>query len=289
MPTTSTDRTHPEEWLSTYEALTLERLLEHYRFPLHKAALLVLWSNKSGLIYPLLQVPLAFVFNGIVMQQGKDYAAYLQKLYIDYLISGQSALEPQSQASNSKEDLETLRQEHLALQTDFDAFCTKHLTQVAAAQTFIRGAFSRWLEQVRARWQELYDLKGLITRCSWADFESHMRNACPYFDLSANAFSQDFSDPRLEEWGIHAEELHATMLRFSEIDGSIEPKREEFYAMGQEMRQQFLAYRQQFHDAIVSVQLLLSQIPGYHPDKNQWEINKEQLLFTPLADEANHA
>lgn len=289
MPTTSTGSEQNEEWLSTYEALTLERLLEHYRFSLNKTALLALWSNHAGLIYPLLQVPLAFVFNGIVMQQGKDYAAYLQKLYIDYLISGQSALEPQSQASNTKEDLEDLRQTHLALQADFDTFCTKHLTQIAASQTFIRAAFARWLEQVRARWQELYDLKGLITRCSWADFESHMRNACPYFDTHTEQFRATYNDACLAEWGISLEEMKATMLRFSDVDEDIEPKREEFYAISQEMRQRFLAYRQQFHDAIVNVQRLLSQLSGYHPDKTQWEINKEHLLFDPLADEKHHA
>lgn len=289
MPMTSTGSDKNDRWLSTYEALTLERLLEHYRFPLDKKALSTFGSNKSGFLYSLLQVPLAYVFNGIVMQQAKDYAAYLQKLYIDYLISGQSALEPQSQASTSKEDLEDMRQEHLALQARFDDFCTQHLAQVASMQTLIRSAFARWIAQIRARWQELYDLKGLITRCSFAEFENHMRNACPYFDEDTRQFTANFHDPRLEEWGIARDELNASMLLIRDVDEDLEQKRQALYAQSQEMRQQFFSYREQFHDAIVRVQQLLSQLPGYHPDKAQWEINKEQLLFDSLGSEAKHA
>lgn len=59
--------------------------------------------------FQLLRIPLKNLFNGIILQQAHDYQVYAQKIFIDYLLSGEASKEATSPGANTREDLEQVR------------------------------------------------------------------------------------------------------------------------------------------------------------------------------------
>ena len=79
------------QWFSTYGVITAERILGNYKINLAHTDLVGAIKSPFSFYHRLLQVPLKNVLNGIVLQQANDYHIYAQKLFIDYLLSGESA------------------------------------------------------------------------------------------------------------------------------------------------------------------------------------------------------
>lgn len=96
-------------WFSTYGMLTVERLLGRFKIFLPQDFLAQAVKDPSGVYYQLLRVPLKNVFNGIIHQQAEDYQVYAQKLFIDYLLSGEDAKEQDAPGASIRQDLEALR------------------------------------------------------------------------------------------------------------------------------------------------------------------------------------
>ncbi|HAU1956168.1 TPA: hypothetical protein F8S46_15140, partial [Legionella pneumophila] len=93
------------QWLSTYGTITAERILGRYNISLPQDEILEAINIPSSFYRHLLQIPLKNVLNGIVIQQASDYHVYAQKLLIDYLLSGESSKEPDSQGAGTRESL----------------------------------------------------------------------------------------------------------------------------------------------------------------------------------------
>src|SRR5580704_2455101 len=89
------------QWYSTYGVITAERILSTYQIALSQSDLLVAVKSPFSFYHQLLQVPLKNVLNGIVLQQANDYHVYAQKLFIDYLLSGESGKPPEAQGAQT--------------------------------------------------------------------------------------------------------------------------------------------------------------------------------------------
>jgi hypothetical protein len=103
------EQTDWSAWFSTYGILTAERILERFNLHLPHDELALAVKNPLSPYYQLLRVPLKNVFNGIILAQASDYQAYAQKLFVDYLLSGEEEKDAESPGAVVREDLERER------------------------------------------------------------------------------------------------------------------------------------------------------------------------------------
>jgi hypothetical protein len=106
-------------WYSTYGLLTAERILERFDIHLPHNDLIQALKNPRSIYFHLLHVPMKNVFNGIIFRQVHDYQIYAQKLFVDYLLSGEDAKEKDTPGGETRKDIE---QERLKLIETDEAF-----------------------------------------------------------------------------------------------------------------------------------------------------------------------
>ncbi len=103
------EQTDWSAWFSTYGLLTAERILERFNVHLPHDELIKAVKDPLSVYFTLLRVPLKNVFNGIIFQQAHDYQMYAQKLFVDYLLSGEDAKDAESPGGMTRDDLEQQR------------------------------------------------------------------------------------------------------------------------------------------------------------------------------------
>lgn len=82
----------------------------------------------------MLRVPLRNVLNGIILQQANDYHVYVQKLFIDYLLSGENSKGEEAQGASTREVIEKERQQLVALGDEFNNVQGEHDYLIANSQ-----------------------------------------------------------------------------------------------------------------------------------------------------------
>ena len=119
---------------STYGLLTAKRVLARLNINLDNEELITAIKNPKSVYSLLLQVPLKNVFNGIILQQAYDYQVYAQKVFIDYLLSGESGKDDASAGANTREDLEIERIELIEVGKAFNQQEFAHQQLIASSQ-----------------------------------------------------------------------------------------------------------------------------------------------------------
>ena len=94
---------------STYSILTSDRILDYFGIHLEHDVLLAAIRNVDSVYHKILLVPFKNVINGIVLQQAYDYQVYLQKVFVDYLMSGQGNEQEGGIGANTRADMEANR------------------------------------------------------------------------------------------------------------------------------------------------------------------------------------
>ncbi len=123
-----------KSWFSTYGLLTADRVLERFNIHLPHEKLIQSANDPRCVYFKLLRVPLKNVFNGIILQQAHDYQVYAQKLFIDYLLSGEDAKEKDAPGANTREDIEHQRLKLLELGEEFHRQEASHQVLIADSQ-----------------------------------------------------------------------------------------------------------------------------------------------------------
>ena len=121
-------------WLSTYGLVTAERILAKFKIQLNPDELVAAINNPQSLSFLLLRIPLKNVFNGIILGQARDYQVYAQKLFVDYLLSGESSKDPESPGMVTREDLEQERLSLVAMGEEFDELEFSHQKLISESQ-----------------------------------------------------------------------------------------------------------------------------------------------------------
>lgn len=137
-------------WFSTYGFLTAQRILERFNVHLAHDELASAIQDPRSVYFQLLRVPLKNVFNGIILQQARDYQIYAQKLFVDYLLSGEEGKEETSPGAMTREDLEVLRKNLIVMETEFREQERMHQILIAESQSFLISV-SRDLKQLLKR------------------------------------------------------------------------------------------------------------------------------------------
>ena len=121
-------------WLSTYGLLTAGRILESFHIYLLQAELAEAIRDPNNVYFKLLRVPLKNVFNGIILQQARDYQIYVQKLFVDYLLSGEDGKDESSPGAIVREDLELQRTSLIQMAEAFREQEALHQVLIAESQ-----------------------------------------------------------------------------------------------------------------------------------------------------------
>lgn len=277
-----------QQWLTTYELVTADRILGRYKISVPTLFLLSAIKNPISFYHKLIQVPIKNVLNGIIMQQTHDYHVYVQKIFIDYLLSGESGKSPEEQGASTREELEQERVQLVASGELFNKLQLDH-------ECFI-GSTQATLIQLTREWNECYEaaiknVKNALGVFGLVDItKSQIRHAIVYALIHCviDAESlEETSAPFIVKMNeilkkTLPQDLGALMSSLSPLLGKvveINTKVSEFLSKNEEIHDQAKTYRQQFYDTTVRVIALIQLLSDYKIDPVQDAINRESLYF----------
>lgn len=125
-------------WTSTYSVLTADRTLGRLNVVLESHELLDAIKNPENAYFQILRVPMQNIFNGIILQQAIDYQVYAQKLYVDYLLSGEGNKDETSPGADAREALEIHRLSLVALGESFAELQLDHKMLISESQAYLK-------------------------------------------------------------------------------------------------------------------------------------------------------
>ena len=275
-------------WFSTYGVITAERILGTYNISMPQTELLVAIKSPFSFYHQLLQVPLKNVLNGIVLQQANDYHIYSQKLFIDYLLSGESAKGEEAQGALTRDSLENERKQLVTLGEEFHKIQLAHESLISSSQASLIKIVKEWkvaMESgIRLANSTLknndFDIKKSVTRQA-------VNHALIHCDL-VNSQSADnkylFIDKlnavlKVQLTTEIQEKLLNNLSELIDLTMSFNSKITTFNERTTEMNEQSHSYRTQFYETILRVTELISLLPEYKIDPVQDAINREPLYF----------
>lgn len=275
-------------WFSTYGLITSQRILGHYQINLPQKELIPAVKNQNSFYHVLIQVPLKNVLNGIILQQGNDYHIYAQKLYIDYLLSGESGKPPEAPGSSTREALEAERQELVTLGEHFNETQLAHDGLISSTQSgFIKltkelkGYFDNGINLIH----KILSLYGMeVSKSLVKDAVTHAIIYCginttaetssrlKFIDTMNEILKVDLTDNLKQETVNQLGPIFDVLLTTKEtID--------EYLAQVDEITRAARSYRHQFYDKVLKVIELIKMLPEYRINPEQDAVNRESLQF----------
>lgn len=272
-------------WLSTYGLITAERLLERYKIRLSQKDLINTINNPDSFYHQILRVPLKNVFNGIIMQQTRDYQIYVQKLFIDYLVSGETIRSEDSPGGGSREDLEGQRIKLKQMNEDFQENEFAHAKLISISQKSIIEISNNWqnaltksakiihsaLAGMKILKEESVIIQTLTSLVIHSSTEP-LSLASSKWLLVEEVFGEEM--PK-ELKTLFSKEFTVLKIFVDEIQPTLATYIEQAAEMGIIMRK----CRADFHDLIIRVDELIKLLPDYHYDPVQNQENKSSLYF----------
>jgi hypothetical protein len=276
------------QWFPTYGFLTSQRILERLQINLSGDELVSALKNHHSLYYQLLIVPLKNILNGIIFQQAQDYQVYAQKLFIDYLLSGEDQKDDNSPGANTRADLETIRLELVSFGESFRAQELVHQTLIAKvqeAQTNVAKSLQTKLKLSAKKIAEVFNDESKIQNDD--DMQRAIRTTFIFYDKLTKDLLAATSDlwPKmeailtikispeqrkiiagiLEQVGDPRDEIHTMLLSYLDETDAVSIE--------------FRNFRTQFYNLILRVTELIQLLPDYHVDKIKDEENRSSLYF----------
>ncbi|EHL30159.1 hypothetical protein [Legionella drancourtii] len=276
------------KWFSTYGIITAERILGKYQIKLAQDELITAIKSPFSFYHKLLEIPLKNVLNGIVLQQANDYHIYAQKLFIDYLLSGENSKEEGAQGASTREAMENERQQLVLLGEEYHKNEGEHNNLIASSQAAlikITHEFNVALEQAVTMLATtlknvgLADAKtkarlAIIHALIFCNLSEPQLQSNPFLftekmnEILKISFKEDIKEKIMENLSV----LLNIVLNF---DANVET----FIERGKEMSVRANSFRSEFHDTIIRVMELIKLLPEYRIDLDQDAINREPLYF----------
>lgn len=253
--------------LSSYALMTAERLFSVLGITLSREQIMCAMKNNQSVYGTLLTVPLKNVLNGIVLQQATDYQIYLQKLFIDYLMSGMTTLTEDSPGAQTRKDIETHREYVQNLGIKLQALELEHLNLISETQKTLieltQNLFQHF-DRLSSKIASLIDKQGH----SVAD--KNIRQVINLSVLELDMMADDMSTlwPRLILASLDLELSGAALsayideLNFADLFKYMHQSMEGYYQKSVQEKANLQSIRQEFFDAIALMQKLLNLLPG---------------------------
>lgn len=273
-------------WFSTYGMITAERILERYFIKLPSLDLHAAIKNSGSFYHHLLKVPLKNVLNGIILQQANDYHVYAQKLFIDYLLSGETNKDEEAQGAATRDALENERQKLLTLGDEFNELQEKHGEVIAFSQkTLIQITKSLNEEQQTV----ITELAALFNEAGYKEKKNKMKQAIMHAliycdrtaaDSGGTVFAETINEFMKTSLSVELKERLSTILEpmLTLIDRFYDDA-DKYMEQAQDITLSSNSFRSQFFSAILRVIGLIKLLPDYKIDPVQDEINREPLYF----------
>ncbi|WP_392537259.1 hypothetical protein [Legionella sp. 227] len=274
------------QWFSTYGAITAERILGRYNVNLAQTDLVAAIKSPFSFYHRLIQVPLKSVLNGIVLQQANDYHVYVQKLFIDYLLSGENSKGEEAQGAATRETIENERQQLVALGEAFQKVQGDQDYLIANSQRILiqmTQLFNAELEKALSSLNKLLKAAGLTVKKSQIrQAINHALIYCNVREIQTNGSL--FIEKMNEVLKVSlTEDLKGKMLTsLSEIlqmNIDFDDQIMDYVQQTDEINRSANSYRNQFFDTIIRVIDLMKSLPEYKIDPEQDAINREPLYF----------
>lgn len=276
-----------DKWFSTYGVITAERILGTYNLRIPQSELTAAIKSPFSFYHQLIQVPLKNVLIGIILQQAHDYHVYAQKLFIDYLLSGESAKSEDSQGAGTRESLENERKQLVILGEEFRELQLAHDASISSSQSKLIKLVKEWklvletsLTQTHNSLQNFsFDLKKNKLRLAidHALIHSDLKSSSPdHRILFVHTLNEILQIELADE---NKELLGSKLADFLECTLDFEKKIEPFNERANELHQQALSFRKQFYETILRIYELMMILPEYKIDPGQDAINRESLYF----------
>lgn len=276
------------KWFSTYGLVTAERLIGIFKITLDQEDLKLALKGPYNFYHRLLQIPIQNILSGIVQQQAHDYHVYLQKLFIDYLLSGESGKSETSPGAVTRAELDIEREDVVSLAEEFNKKQIALNNLIAESQICLIDLCKQWNTSLDNAIKEFhntlmehgFDLKKSLIRkainhaivqCDSTNSDIQNKN----YELieKANEIMGITINENLKESLMnHLSELLAYTINF---DSHVV----DFPSRVSELSNELRAYRRQFYDKIITVTYLMKLLPEYKIDPVQDAINKEPLFF----------
>ena len=265
-------------WFPTYGSLTSQRILERYNIHLDNEELIAAIQNPRSLYYQLLRVPLKNVFNGIILQQAHDYQVYAQKIFIDYLLSGESGKEASSPGGGTREDLEEIRLQLITMGEEFNTHELAHQTLIAESQ----ASLIKLAKELQNALQGVSKkINVVLNNQKFAKEDNVVQRAIRISMINFDKIDNDLLAVTSPFWERMAKTLDinltmevrqqlANIIRVlgdprDEIENLLTPYIERTEQIGINLRR----YRTQFYSLILSATDLIKFLPDYRPDKEK--------------------
>lgn len=272
------------QWVSTYGLITVERILGRYQITLPHDELLAALKNPFNFYHKILAVPLKNVLNGIVFQQAFDYHVYAQKLFVDYLLSSESAKEPGSQGTSTRASMEDERQRLTLLGEEFQKGKKDHETLIATSQGDLIKLSKEWIATLDKTSTAVHSLD-FLNNVLKSTIKKAINHAMIHCDLAGFANDQYFVVDKMNELlkvNLSEEQKIAITNQLTDIitlsnesESIIAP----YILRTEEICIQANSFRTQFYDTIIRVMGLIKLLPDYRLDEIQDQINREPLHF----------
>lgn len=274
-----------QNWFSTYGLITSERILGRYQIKLAGTELVTAIKKSSSFYHKLVETPVRHVLNGIILQQAHDYHVYAQKLFIDYMLSGENSKGPEEQGAHTRERLEEERQALVHLGDEFNKKQLEHQNLIAQTQAE--------LIKVGQNFNKLFE-KTIASLMSHLKQFSIDKATCRRI-LNQGLIHGDFTPPTE---AIHFAKIVVDALGAKQAEqllpivqndlAELLTFTDEALVHAQSMRERseemtFAAngYRTRFYESILRIIEQLKLLPEYKIDPVQDGINRETLYFDP--------
>lgn len=280
-------------WFSTYGIITSQRILGHYKIDLPQKELLPAIKNPTSFYHKLIQVPLKNVLNGIILQQANDYHIYVQKLYIDYLLSGESGKPPEAQGAGTREALEEERKALVTLGEQFNQVQLDYEAIISSSQKVLikitKGLTTFFETGVKSIVKILASQNVLVKNSQVKDSVVH---ALIFYGVHEDFKPNEFINKMNELLQISLNPAVESRLERALIDlfrVVTETNSEiNFYIVKvADFTKEARFYRTQFYDYVLRVMELIKLLPDYRMDPEQDIINRESLYFDKTIGEAS--
>lgn len=272
-------------WFPTYGIITAQRLLERYRINLSDTDLLNALKTPNSFYHRILNIPMKNVFNGIILQQARDYQIYAQKIFVDYLMSGENSKTPETPGGEIRERVEEQRVALNVLGDGFDNSESEHNKLITDTQVALMQQANNWQKAIHTTAQELPKVIKL-SNSSEAAIKQALSTLLVEYDLSEQSFTISAACWERAEKLLDTplttdmrETIQKAMLELANQTLKESDSLNDYKQQVSEINDRMRDYRKQFANLIIKTNELIQLLPDYKADKTQIHENQEQLYF----------
>ncbi|OGV25806.1 MAG: hypothetical protein A3F18_05705 [Legionellales bacterium RIFCSPHIGHO2_12_FULL_37_14] len=272
---------HVEQVLSTYQWVTVGQLLETYGIKLPEAYVIELLNKKTSFFYLMLKVPAINVLCGIIVDQVKTYQIFIQKLFVEYLVSGADDVE-ESMGSETRKQIEAARKGMLILGGAFEELELDRETLILDSQRKLQAWMNNFIGSIK---QTRLDLQVKINSVTQEEVKIslvdlyHLYVDADNFSVVEDAKTRFWKAINVESTSELEQILQTSIYKIKNTEEALNQILTSYHDKADQLRERLIQMRKKFYTAIEGVQALLNQVPGFKVDEVEDARNRSNLIF----------